>query len=156
VVQGFGERDDRVLRRAVDRRPGRREPTRERRHDDHVAAPLLDERRQERARRMHHPQDVRRDHEIDPVGRQRAERTAGRDPGVRDDHVGPAVTLEGDRRERIEILADGDVASHGDRIAAARPDPRDDLLEPVESASRQHHACTRPREPQRRRLADAR
>ena len=76
VVQRLGERDDRVLRRAVDRRPGRREPPGERRDHDHVAAPLLDERVGRNARIVWMtPQDVRRR----PRGRSVRPRARGTD-----------------------------------------------------------------------------
>src|SRR6476620_11018761 len=156
VVEGFAERDDRVLGRRVHRRSGRREPSGERRHVHDVPAAPRDHAREERTGPVHDREQVDPNDRVDLLLGEPRERATARDASIVDQHVGGAEGLFDHGREAADLLRVSDVARQRERSAAGPVDPLGERFQPVPSTRREHELRAPLREGHRRRLADHR
>ena len=111
VEQRLGERDDRMLRRAVDRRARRGEPPGERRDVHDVAVTPFQHPREERSGPVHHAEDVHLDDVLDLLIREVRERPAAGHTRVVHQDVARTERLVHDRGERRELVTIGHVAA---------------------------------------------
>ncbi|CAM2154736.1 hypothetical protein PT2222_310035 [Paraburkholderia tropica] len=123
VIERFGERDHRVLRRVVDAHRGRRQQTRHRRRiDDMRALALLEHDRREAAHAVRHAHHVHAENPL-PVLRaafpQEAARAHAR---VVEQQMDLAIGLDRRLRERVDLGGIAYVGAHADRLRALLAD----------------------------------